>query len=95
MLSRAVGSKVGKKTEKFMPLVIKYTDHDDSDETKENCFGAFEAVILRCPKEATPYLDKIIDLSLKFIKYDPNYAGSDEEEGSDMDVSDGSEEEDE
>jgi cullin-associated NEDD8-dissociated protein 1 len=93
-ITRAVGSKVGKKTEKFMPLVIKYTDHDDSDETKENCFGAFEAVILRCPKEATPYLDKIIDLSLKFIKYDPNYAGSDEEEGSDMDVSDGSDEED-
>jgi len=29
--------------------------------------------VLRCPKEISPYLQQIIELSINFISYDPNY----------------------
>jgi cullin-associated NEDD8-dissociated protein 1 len=83
-ISRTVGHRTGKKVDRIMTLVLKYADHPDfseDDELRENCFQTFEALILRCPKEVTPYIQKIIDLCLKFIKYDPNYTGgSDDDE---------------
>jgi hypothetical protein len=54
----------------------------------------FESLILRCPKEITPFLDKIIALCLNFIKHDPNYSGDgDDEEGEDMDTEEEGEDE--
>lgn len=36
---------------------------------------------MRCPREVTPHLSAIIDVSLQYIKYDPNYSYGDDDEG--------------
>lgn len=46
---------------------------------------------MRCPKDITPYLEKIISLALEYIKYDPNYA--EEDEGDEMETEEEGEEE--
>lgn len=54
---------------KIYPFSIKY-----------NTYQALEAIVLRCPNEATPYLSSFIQISTQYIKYDPNYAEDDEDE---------------
>eukprot|EP01114_Cavostelium_apophysatum_P003685 TRINITY_DN1379_c0_g1_i2.p1 TRINITY_DN1379_c0_g1~~TRINITY_DN1379_c0_g1_i2.p1 ORF type:complete len:1235 (-),score=414.71 TRINITY_DN1379_c0_g1_i2:42-3746(-) len=89
-ISRSVGYRLGKFIPEICPLIIKYCEDSKSgDELKEDCFQCFESLISRCPKEITPYLPKIIDLCLVFIKYDPNYAEDDE--GDDMETDEGDE----
>lgn len=36
---------------------------------------------MRCPREVTPHLTGIIEVSLQYIKYDPNYSYGDDDEG--------------
>ena len=48
---------------------------------------------LRCAREVTPYCEVILDLSLKYVSYDPNFTDDmDEDQDEDMN---GDEEEDE
>jgi len=82
-ISRSVGYRLGKFLPDICPRIIRYcedTKFSTDDELRENCFQCFESLILRCPKEISPFLDKITTLCLDFIKYDPNYAAEDEEE---------------
>lgn len=56
---------------------------------------ALEAFVLRCPGEITPYIDTIIELGLKFLRYDPNYDdGEDDEDDEDEEMGSDSEDED-
>eukprot|EP01111_Echinosteliopsis_oligospora_P003334 TRINITY_DN1530_c1_g2_i4.p1 TRINITY_DN1530_c1_g2~~TRINITY_DN1530_c1_g2_i4.p1 ORF type:complete len:1241 (+),score=375.18 TRINITY_DN1530_c1_g2_i4:377-4099(+) len=95
-ISRSAGYRLGKYLPKVVPLIVTYCDNpkfDQDDELRENCFQAFESLILKCPKDITPYLAEIIGHNLKFIKYDPNYADDEEEEaGEEMETDDGEEE---
>lgn len=92
-ISRSVGYRLGKFLGEIAPLIIKYCEDGKSgDELKEDCFQCFESLISRCPKEVTPYLPKIIDLCLVYIKYDPNYA---EDDAEDMETDEQEDEEDE
>ncbi|PBK61875.1 ARM repeat-containing protein [Armillaria solidipes] len=59
--------------------ILKAVQRDD-DELREGCLQALEAIVLRCPNEATPYLSSFIQISTQYIKYDPNYAEDDEDE---------------
>ncbi|KNZ72732.1 Cullin-associated NEDD8-dissociated protein 1, partial [Termitomyces sp. J132] len=63
----------------IVPGILKAVQKDD-DELREGSLQALEAILLRCPTEATPYLDAIVQSGNQFIKYDPNYAGDDEDE---------------
>jgi len=87
-ISRSVGFRMGRflADKDIVGLLIKYLNDEkfeSDDELKENCFQTFESLVLRCPAEVKPYLDKIIEQCLIFIKHDPNYAAlSDEEEWS-------------
>lgn len=78
-ISRSVGFRLGKFLGEIMPRVLKYIEKND-DELRESCFQCFENLVLRCPKEISPFLDKIIAACLEYIKYDPNYADDEEEE---------------
>lgn len=93
--SRSNAPRFGKFLSGVAPLVIKYTDLDD-DELRENALQALEAFVLRCPTEITPYIDTIIDLSLKFLRYDPNYDdGEDNEDDEDENMESDNEDEEE
>ncbi|KAF5385600.1 hypothetical protein D9757_006791 [Collybiopsis confluens] len=63
----------------IVPGIVKAAQRDD-DELREGCLQALETVLLRCPTEVTPYISSIIQVGAQYIKYDPNYAGDDEDE---------------
>ncbi|KAL6300990.1 TIP120-domain-containing protein [Sparassis latifolia] len=63
----------------LVPSIIKAVQRDD-EELRESCLQALEALVLRCPSEVTPYLPSIIQAGNQYIKYDPNYAGDEDED---------------
>ncbi|KYR00775.1 HEAT repeat-containing protein [Tieghemostelium lacteum] len=94
-ICKTSGYRLGKYLSKIMPNVIKYCDKaDQNDELRENCLLCFEALVEKCQKDISPYLQDIINLCCKFIKYDPNYSDDMDEEEEEMDT-DEQEEEDE
>ena len=71
-ICRQAGHRFGEHIERVMPLIVQYSNEDD-DELREYCLQAFEAFVYRCPKEITPHINKIIEICLAYITYDPNY----------------------
>ncbi|KAK7468323.1 hypothetical protein VKT23_002837 [Stygiomarasmius scandens] len=63
----------------IVPGILKAVQRDD-DELRESCLQTLEALLLRCPMEISPYISMVIQVGNQFIKYDPNYAGDDEDE---------------
>ncbi|KAF9074038.1 armadillo-type protein [Rhodocollybia butyracea] len=63
----------------IVPDIVKAVQRED-DELREGCLQALETLLLRCPAETTVYISSIIQVGNQFIKYDPNYAGDDEDE---------------
>lgn len=55
------------------------------DELGEICLQSLETFLLKCPAEITPYIDQIIGVALKSLKYDPNYHDEEEEDEEDED----------
>ena len=39
-----------------------------------------ESFVLRCPREVAPFLGDILEVSVGFMRYDPNYSYDSEEE---------------
>lgn len=71
-ICRQAGHRFGEQIERVMPFIVQYSNEDD-DELREYCLQAFEAFVYRCPKEITPHINKIIEICLAYITYDPNY----------------------
>ncbi|CEI99860.1 hypothetical protein RMCBS344292_13940 [Rhizopus microsporus] len=89
VLSRYSAVRLGKQLNEFVPIIIACTKKsDDDDELREICLQALESFVYRCPTEASPFVNEIIQLALEYIKYDPNFAGGDddEDEFEDMDA---------
>jgi hypothetical protein len=42
----------------------------------------YEAFVLRCSKDVASHLSAIIEISLKFLSFDPNFAGDEDDVGS-------------
>ncbi|CAK9795567.1 Cullin-associated NEDD8-dissociated protein 1 [Anthophora plagiata] len=83
-ICRQAGHRFGEQIERVMPLIVQYSNEDD-DELREYCLQAFESFVYRCPKEITPHINKIIEICLVYITYDPNYNYDDDMN----DISDG------
>ncbi|XP_001606869.2 cullin-associated NEDD8-dissociated protein 1 [Nasonia vitripennis] len=83
-ICRQAGHRFGEQIERVMPLIVQYSKEDD-DELREYCLQAFEAFVYRCPKEITPHINKIIEICLMYLTYDPNYNYDDDA----ADLSDG------
>lgn len=77
-VSRQAGHRIGEHLEKIMPLVVEYCKYDD-DELREYCLQAFESFVRRCPKEISPHVNTIVQVSLEYLCYDPNYNYDDED----------------
>ncbi|XP_014297197.1 cullin-associated NEDD8-dissociated protein 1 [Microplitis demolitor] len=71
-ICRQAGHRFGEQIERVMPLIVQYSNEDD-DELREYCLQAFESFVYRCPKEITPHINKIIEICLTYLTYDPNY----------------------
>ena len=77
-------------------------DHDDeaamalANELRESCFNGFESFVSRCPTEVEPHLEKIIQSTLAYMSYDPNYSyGDGEDEDNEYDDEEGYDDDDE
>jgi cullin-associated NEDD8-dissociated protein 1 len=51
-----------------------------ANELRESCFMGFESFVLRCPTQVEPHLEKIIQASLAYMCYDPNYSYGDDDD---------------
>ncbi|KAK7688067.1 hypothetical protein QCA50_008437 [Cerrena zonata] len=76
-----------------IPGVVNAVSKDD-EELKDSSLQALEALVLRCPTEIAGYLDPLITTGKQYIKFDPNYAG-DEDEDEDEEMADDEDDEDE
>jgi len=91
-ICKSSGYRLGKFLPRIVPHVASFCDNEkfeQNEELRENCLNCFEALVEQCPKDITPYLQQIIQLSVKYIKFDPNYEDEDEaDEGDDIDTAD-------
>jgi len=64
-------------------------DHNSDDETevdpeteelRESALVSLEALVGSCPADMQPFMSEAVDGSLRYLKYDPNVAESDDEE---------------
>ncbi|KAF9229840.1 TIP120-domain-containing protein [Gyrodon lividus] len=67
----------------IVPGILQAIQRDD-DELREGCLQALETLLLRSPGEATSFLNSIVQVGVQYIKYDPNYAGGDDDEDEEM-----------
>ncbi|GAA5846966.1 hypothetical protein JCM9279_006969 [Rhodotorula babjevae] len=79
-LARSAPTQVGPKASALIPLVLEGAERDD-DEGKEGVLQCLEAFVLRCPAESAPHLSAIVDKGTELLRYDPNYAGGDDDDG--------------
>lgn len=87
LFSRYSASRLGAHIPQFLPIIITHASSENADdELREICFQSLESFVIRCPTEITPFVDRIIDLALTYLKYDPNYAADDEDEVSTFQV---------
>ena len=75
-------------------MILEYAESKkhENDELREACFQALETLAFRCPTETQASLSQIIDLGLKYIKYDPNYDDDDDADEDEDDEEDEDEE---
>ncbi|KAK7001853.1 Cullin-associated nedd8-dissociated protein 1 [Favolaschia claudopus] len=78
-VARTAPTQIAPVLAEIVPGVLKAVQRDD-DELREGGLQALEALLLRCPTEITPYVAPITQAGIQYIKYDPNYAGDDEDE---------------
>ncbi|CAO3683491.1 unnamed protein product [Umbelopsis vinacea] len=89
VLSRYSATRLGAHIPQFLPIIITHASSENADdELREICFQSLESFVIRCPTEITPFVDRIIDLALTYLKYDPNYAADDEDESEDEEMQD-------
>ncbi|KAF3773876.1 Cullin-associated NEDD8-dissociated protein 1 [Nymphaea thermarum] len=81
-LSRSVGYRFGPHLSDCIPLLIGYCKNasEVDEELREYSLQALESFMLRCPRDITMYCDVILNLSLEYLSYDPNFTDNMEED---------------
>eukprot|EP00271_Cylindrocystis_brebissonii_P014460 TRINITY_DN35802_c0_g1_i1.p1 TRINITY_DN35802_c0_g1~~TRINITY_DN35802_c0_g1_i1.p1 ORF type:complete len:1264 (+),score=289.80 TRINITY_DN35802_c0_g1_i1:458-3793(+) len=106
-LCRSVGYRFGPHLPETLPLLAAYCREasENDDEIRENSLQALESFVLRCPRDVALYCPAILDLSLDYLSYDPNFTdamdaddegggGDDDDEEADDEEEDYSDDED-
>lgn len=79
--SRYSTVRLGDALGKLMPIILQYTtEADEDDELREICLQSLESFVVRCSSDIEPYLKRIMDIALEYLRYDPNYAADDEDD---------------
>ena len=97
-VSRTVGYRLGRCLDRLVPLFLRCCgDPDDEamhtpagNDLREHCFPGLESFVLRCPREVTPHVSAIMNVAVKFMKFDPNYCYDDDEDDEEGEGGDGS-----
>ncbi|CAH2045730.1 unnamed protein product, partial [Thlaspi arvense] len=81
-LSRAVGYRFGIHLGNTVPVLINYctSASENDEELREYSLQALESFLLRCPRDISPFCDEILNLTLEYISYDPNFTDNMEED---------------
>lgn len=58
----------------------------EADEVREAALASLESFVTHCAEPMRTYTEETVDACLRFLKYDPNYAGGDDDD--DMDAED-------
>ncbi|KAL0945592.1 hypothetical protein HGRIS_014751 [Hohenbuehelia grisea] len=82
-VARSSPAQISSVVGELVSGLLKASQRDDS-ELQESSLVALETILLRCPAETTPFLASIVQAGTQFIKYDPNYAGGDEDDDEEM-----------
>ncbi|KAI0307414.1 TIP120-domain-containing protein [Multifurca ochricompacta] len=82
-ISRASPHQLASSLGAVIPGILRVVDLDD-EELREGALQALESIVLRMPVEVTPFLGTIIQVATKYIKFDPNYAGGEDDEDEEM-----------
>ncbi|XP_031392996.1 cullin-associated NEDD8-dissociated protein 1 [Punica granatum] len=84
-LSRAVGYRFGPHLGDTVPLLIGYctSASENDEELREYSLQALESFLLRCPRDISSYCDEILNLTLEYLSYDPNFTDTMEEDSDD------------
>lgn len=97
-MARTVGNKIASFLSDIYPLLENFVktlnpehSNDLDNEIVETCFSIFETLIKKCPKEVGPLAEKILNLSVPKLAYDPNfsYDNDDDEQMDDGDEGEG------
>ncbi|KDQ17665.1 hypothetical protein BOTBODRAFT_172104 [Botryobasidium botryosum FD-172 SS1] len=90
-IARYAPNKLESTLNEIVPGIINAAGRGDA-ELSEGALQALETIVLKCPTEVTPFVAPIITVGSELIKYDPNYAGDDDD---DEEMNDADEDEDE
>jgi cullin-associated NEDD8-dissociated protein 1 len=86
-MARTVGSKIAQYLGDIFPLLCNYAQSlnreqsiDIDNEIAEACLGTFESLVRKCPRDIVPYIERILELTVGLMAYDPNYTYDDNED---------------
>ncbi|XP_020253052.1 cullin-associated NEDD8-dissociated protein 1 isoform X3 [Asparagus officinalis] len=81
-LSRSVGYRFGPHLGETVPLLINYciSASENDEELREYSLQALDSFLLRCPRDISPYCKDILNLSLEYLSYDPNFTDNMDED---------------
>ncbi|XP_024967052.1 cullin-associated NEDD8-dissociated protein 1 isoform X1 [Cynara cardunculus var. scolymus] len=84
-LSRAVGYRFGPHLGDTVPILIQYCMNasENDEELREYSLQALESFLLRCPRDIFSYCNEILQLTLEYLSYDPNFTDNMEEDTDD------------
>jgi cullin-associated NEDD8-dissociated protein 1 len=76
------GPKLGKHVERISPLLISAVNEtkEGDEESKESAFRTFEAFLQSCRDNVGENFENILNLAIKFVKFDPLVEEDEEEE---------------
>lgn len=79
-VSRKIGYKLGSYLESLITNLIKICDsldidqsNDQLNEISEEALNCLESLIKHCPREISPYIEKLLEVAQERITYDPIY----------------------
>jgi cullin-associated NEDD8-dissociated protein 1 len=85
VFSRNGGKRVAPFLKDIVPLLLEICGDEALEEPtevhielRENCLQAFETLIQQCPKEIDEYSDKLLEIALTLMKFDPLYSYGDD-----------------